>query len=120
MHAAWITCCSALSGMPWSHRSAPVSEPRVILVHAFRNSLIPLITLMATLLPGLLGGSVIVESIFSIPGMGMLAFEAILARDIPVIMAIEAISALLTLGGILIADLSYALVDPRIRLETKI
>jgi len=101
-------------------RSKGLSEPRVILVHAFRNSLIPLITLMATLLPGLLGGSVIVESIFSIPGMGMLAFEAILARDIPVIMAIEAISALLTLGGILIADLSYALVDPRIRLETKI
>ena len=101
-------------------RSKGLSEARVIFVHAFRNSLIPLVTLMATLLPGLLGGSVIVESIFSIPGMGMLAFEAILARDIPVIMAIAAISAFLTLLGILIADLMYALIDPRIRLEARL
>ncbi len=101
-------------------RSKGLSEKRVVLVHAFRNSLIPLITLMASLLPGLLGGSVIVESIFSIPGMGMLAFESILSRDIPVIMAIAAISAILTLTGILLADLAYALVDPRIRLEEKL
>jgi peptide/nickel transport system permease protein len=101
-------------------RAKGLSEKKVIFVHAFRNSLIPLITLMATLLPGLLGGSVIVESIFSVPGMGMLAFEAILSRDIPVIMAIETIAALLTLAGILIADLAYALADPRIRLEGKI
>lgn len=101
-------------------RAKGLSERKVIFVHAFRNSLIPLITLMATLLPGLLGGSVIVESIFSIPGMGMLAFEAILSRDIPVIMAISTIVALLTLVGILLADLAYALVDPRIRLEAKI
>lgn len=101
-------------------RSKGLSEKKVIFVHAFRNSLVPLVTLMATMLPGLLGGSVIVESIFSIPGMGMLAFESILSRDIPVIMAIAAISALLTLLGILIADLMYALVDPRIRLEAKI
>lgn len=100
-------------------RAKGLSERKVIFVHAFRNSLIPLVTLMAALLPGLLGGSVIVESIFSIPGMGMLAFEAILSRDIPVIMAITSISALLTLVGILLADISYALVDPRIRLETK-
>ncbi|HOO72058.1 MAG TPA: ABC transporter permease [Spirochaetota bacterium] len=101
-------------------RSKGLSEAKVIFVHAFRNSLIPLVTLMASLLPGLLGGSVIVESIFSIPGMGMLAFEAILARDIPVIMAIAAISAFLTLLGILIADLMYALIDPRIRLEARL
>ncbi len=101
-------------------RAKGLSEGRIVFIHAFRNSLIPLITLMATLLPGLLGGSVIVESIFSIPGMGMLAFEAILARDIPVIMAISTIVAVLTLGGILIADLAYALADPRIRLEAKI
>lgn len=101
-------------------RSKGLSEKKVIFVHAFRNSLIPLITLMATLLPGLLGGSVIVESIFSIPGMGMLAFESILSRDIPVIMAIASISALLTLVGILLADLMYGLVDPRIRLEAKL
>jgi peptide/nickel transport system permease protein len=101
-------------------RSKGLSEKKVIFVHAFRNSLVPLVTLMASLLPGLLGGSVIVESIFSIPGMGMLAFESILSRDIPVIMAIAAISALLTLLGILISDLMYAVVDPRIRLESRI
>jgi len=89
-------------------------------VHAFKNSLVPLVTLMASILPGLLGGSVIVESIFSIPGMGLLAFEAILARDIPVIMAIEAIAAVLTLLGILLADLMYGIVDPRIRLEARL
>jgi peptide/nickel transport system permease protein len=101
-------------------RAKGLSEKKVIFVHAFRNSLIPLITLMATLLPALLGGSVIVESIFSIPGMGMLAFESILSRDIPVIMAITAISAILTLIGILIADLVYGLADPRIRLEARL
>lgn len=100
-------------------RAKGLSEKRVVFVHAFRNSLIPLITLMATLLPGLLGGSVIVEQIFSIPGMGLLAFDSILARDIPVVMAIAAVSALLTLVGILFADITYALVDPRIRLEAK-
>ena len=98
-------------------RAKGLSEKKVIFVHAFRNSLIPLITLMATLLPALLGGTVIVESIFSIPGMGMLSFEAILSRDIPVIMAITTIAAILTLMGILLADLMYSLVDPRIRLE---
>jgi peptide/nickel transport system permease protein len=101
-------------------RAKGLPEGRVIFVHAFKNSLIPLVTLMAALLPGLLGGSVIVESIFSIPGMGLLAFESILTRDIPVIMAIAALSAILTLLGILVADLLYAVVDPRIRLETRI
>lgn len=100
-------------------RAKGLSNNRVIFVHALKNSLVPLVTLMSSLLPGLLGGSVIVESIFSIPGMGMLAFEAILARDIPVIMAIEAIAAILTLLGILIADIMYSIVDPRIRLEAK-
>ncbi|HNR89206.1 MAG TPA: ABC transporter permease [Spirochaetota bacterium] len=101
-------------------RAKGLSDNSVVFVHAFRNSLVPLVTLMATLLPGLLGGSVIVEQIFSIPGMGLLAFEAILSRDIPVIMAIAAISALLTLLGILLADIMYGLVDPRIRLEAKL
>ncbi len=100
-------------------RAKGLSDKKVVFVHAFRNSLVPLVTLLATLLPALLGGSVIVERIFSIPGMGMLAFEAILARDIPVIMAIEAIAAILTMVGILLADLLYGLVDPRIRLEAK-
>jgi peptide/nickel transport system permease protein len=101
-------------------RAKGLSEKKVIFVHAFRNSLIPLVTLMATLLPALIGGTVIVESIFSIPGIGMLSFEAILSRDIPVIMAITTIAAILTLFGILLADLMYSLVDPRIRLEAKL
>jgi peptide/nickel transport system permease protein len=93
-------------------RAKGLTERRIIFVHAFRNSLIPLVTLMASLLPGLLGGSVIVESIFSIPGMGLMAFDSIESRDIPVIMAI-------TLVSLLITDISYALADPRIRLEAR-
>lgn len=100
-------------------RAKGLSEKKVIFVHAFRNSMVPLVTLMASLLPGLIGGSVIVESIFSIPGIGRLGFEAVLSRDIPVIMAIAAISAILTLVGILLADIMYAVVDPRIRPEGK-
>jgi peptide/nickel transport system permease protein len=65
----------------------------------------------------MIGGSVIVESIFSIPGMGKLGFEAVLSRDYPVIMAIATISALLTLVGILLSDILYVLVDPRISFE---
>ncbi|MCL2025666.1 MAG: ABC transporter permease [Leptospirales bacterium] len=100
-------------------RAKGLSEMRVVFVHALRNSLVPLVTLMASLLPGLIGGSVIVESIFSLPGIGRLGFEAILSRDIPVIMAIASISALLTLIGILLSDVLYAVVDPIIRLEGK-
>ncbi|MCD6288411.1 MAG: ABC transporter permease [Candidatus Hydrogenedentes bacterium] len=98
-------------------RAKGLSEKTVIFKHAFRNSIIPIVTLLAAMLPAMLGGSVIVESIFSIPGMGLLAFESILARDYPVIMAITTISAVLTLLGILLSDICYALVDPRISLE---
>lgn len=101
-------------------RAKGLSENRVIFVHAFRNSLVPLVTLMAALLPALLGGSVIVEQIFSIPGIGRLAYDSIFRRDIPVVMAITSISALLTLAGILVSDLLYGLVDPRIRLEARL
>jgi peptide/nickel transport system permease protein len=98
-------------------RAKGLSEKAVIFKHAFRNSIIPIVTLLAALLPAMLGGSVIIERIFSIPGMGQLAFESILTRDYPTIMAITTISALLTLIGILLADACYALVDPRISLE---
>jgi peptide/nickel transport system permease protein len=91
----------------------------VIWRHAFRNQLIPLITLLGTLLPALLGGSVIIEQIFSIPGMGKLAFESVLARDYPTIMAIATISAALTLVSLLLSDLAYVWVDPRITFEGK-
>ena len=90
---------------------------KVILKHALRNALIPIITILAGILPAMIGGSVIIETIFSIPGIGQLGFESVLARDYPMIMAIATISAFLTLIGILIADLVYVLVDPRISFE---
>ncbi len=91
----------------------------VIFKHALRNALSPIITILAGLLPAMIGGNVIIESIFSIPGIGQLGFESVLSRDYPVIMAIATISAVLTLIGILIADLIYVLVDPRISFEAK-
>lgn len=98
-------------------RAKGLSERIVIFKHAFRNALLPIVTLLAFLLPSMFGGSVIIESIFSIPGMGQLGFEAVLSRDYPVIMAITTISALLTLIGLLISDVLYAVLDPRIKLE---
>ena len=98
-------------------RAKGLTENAVIFKHALRNSLIPIVTLLGFLLPALFGGSVIIESIFTIPGMGQLGFEAILSRDYPVIMAIEVIAAFLTLLGLLIYDLCYALVNPTISLE---
>ncbi|NSW84931.1 MAG: ABC transporter permease [Syntrophobacteraceae bacterium] len=97
-------------------RAKGLSERVVIFKHAFRNALLPIVTLLAFLLPSMFGGSVIIESIFSIPGMGQLGFEAVLSRDYPVIMAITTISALLTLAGLLISDILYAALDPRIKL----
>ena len=95
-------------------RAKGLSERVVIYKHALRNSLIAIVTLVGTLLPAMIGGSVIVEYIFSIRGMGMLAFEAILQRDYPVVMAITTFSALLTLMGVLVSDVLYTVVDPRI------
>ncbi len=100
-------------------RAKGLPERKVLWKHAFRNSLIPLVTLTGTLLPALMGGSVIVEQIFSIPGMGMLSFEAVLGRDYNVIMGIATISAFLTLISLLISDLLYVAVDPRITFEAR-
>ena len=98
-------------------RAKGLSEWKVIGKHGLRNAIIPLLTLMGTLLPALLGGSVIIEQIFSIPGMGRLSFESVLARDYPTIMAIAAIDAFLTLISILLVDIMYVVVDPRITFE---
>ena len=98
-------------------RAKGLSERKVLFKHALRNSLIPIVTILAGLLPAMIGGSVIIESIFSIPGIGQLGFEAVLSRDYPVIMAITTITAFLTLIGILLADLAYVVVDPRISFE---
>jgi len=98
-------------------RAKGLTESRVVFKHALRNSLIPIITIVASILPAMIGGSVIIESIFSIPGIGQLGFESILSRDYPVIMAIATITAFLTLLGILISDITYVFVDPRISFE---
>jgi peptide/nickel transport system permease protein len=98
-------------------RAKGLSETKVLYKHGLRNALIPFVTLMGTLLPGLLGGSVIIEQIFSIPGMGMLSFEAVLGRDHNLIMGVATIGAFLTLISLLLADLLYGFVDPRIRLD---
>jgi peptide/nickel transport system permease protein len=84
--------------------------------HALRNALLPFVTMFGLILPGLIGGSVIIESIFSWPGIGRMAYEAILARDYPVILTVNFVSAVLVLAGTLISDLLYLVVDPRIRL----
>jgi peptide/nickel transport system permease protein len=75
------------------------------------------VTLLGSLLPAMIGGSVVIEYIFSIQGMGLLGFNAILSRDYPMIMAITTMSAVLTLLGILVSDLLYGVVDPRVRVE---
>jgi peptide/nickel transport system permease protein len=84
--------------------------------HALRNALLPFVTMFGLILPGLIGGSVIIESIFAWPGMGRMAYEAILARDYPVILTLNFVSAVLVLVGTFISDLLYLVVDPRIRL----
>lgn len=84
--------------------------------HALRNALLPFVTMFGLILPGLIGGSVIIESIFSWPGMGRMAYEAILARDYPVILTVNFLSAALVLAGTFVSDILYLIVDPRIRL----
>lgn len=96
-------------------RAKGLPERTVIFRHALRNALLPVITLLGFSLPGLIGGSVIFETIFAIPGMGQLFFMGVMARDYPLVMGILVIGAGLTLVGNLLADLLYAVADPRIR-----
>jgi peptide/nickel transport system permease protein len=98
-------------------RAKGLSERQVIYKHALRNALLPAITILGLSVPGLIGGSVIFETIFAIPGMGQLFYMSVMARDYPTVMGILLIGAILTLVGNLIADLSYALADPRIRIS---
>lgn len=92
-------------------------KPRVILVHALRNSLFPIITLLASLLPFLVGGSVIIEVVFNIHGMGLLSYEAVLRREYDMVMTTLMLSAVLTLAGILVSDILYVVVNPRVSFE---
>lgn len=96
-------------------RAKGLNEHKVIYTHALRNALLPLITIIGLSIPGLIGGSVIAETIFAIPGMGKLFYDAVLMRDFPVVMGILTIGSALTLLGNLLADLMYAWADPRVR-----
>jgi peptide/nickel transport system permease protein len=98
-------------------RAKGLGERAVLFRHALRNALLPIITLVGLQIPHLISGSVIVERIFNVPGMGLMTFQAFLHRDYPVIMAVAVLAAALTLLGLILADLFYALADPRIRLE---
>lgn len=99
-------------------RAKGLSEGRVVYGHALPNALLPLITILGLSIPGLLGGSVIFETIFSVPGMGRLFFGSVFSRDYPVIMGILVLGACLTLLGNFLADIFYALADPRVRVGT--
>ena len=100
-------------------RAKGVSERTVILSHVLRNSIIPIVTNIGGLLPALIGGSVIIETIFSLPGLGYLGYQAVLARDYPVVLALFSVTSALTLVGILVSDVALVLVDPRISFEAK-
>jgi len=96
-------------------RAKGLDENTVIYRHGLRNALLPFITMFGLIIPGLIGGSVIFETIFAWPGMGRLGYEAILARDFPVILTLNFISAILVLLGTLVSDILYAVADPRIK-----
>lgn len=97
-------------------RSKGLTPPRVVIAHGLRNALIPLVTILAMSIPSLFGGSVIIEQIFAWPGTGRMAIDAISNRDYPVIMGFVMITSVLVLVCNLVADVAYAVIDPRIRL----
>lgn len=100
-------------------RAKGLAEKVVVLKHATRNSLIPIITIFAGLLPAMIGGSIVIEKIFQIPGMGNLAINSIFERDFPVMYTIVVLAAILTMLGVLISDILYAIADPRISYSKK-
>lgn len=100
-------------------RAKGLKESVVIYKHALKNALLPVITILGLSVPGLIGGAVIFESIFAIPGMGRLFYESVMARDYPTIMGVLSIGAILTLLGNLLADIAYSYADPRIRISGK-
>ena len=98
-------------------RAKGLSERKVIYKHAFRNTLIPLVTLLAGTLPGLFSGAMITEQMFSIDGIGLMAYNALREGDIPFVMGYNMFLAILTVLGMLLADLMYAVVDPRVKIN---
>ena len=97
-------------------RAKGASEHAVIYKHAFRNTLIPLVTMMAGILPSLFGGAMITETVFAIPGIGQAAYKAVMQGDIPLIMSYNLFGSFLSIIGVLLSDLMYAVVDPRVKL----
>lgn len=98
-------------------RAKGVAEHEVVYKHALRNALMPVITILGLALPGIIGGSVIMETVFGIPGMGQMMFQAVLSRDYNLVMGILVPAAFLTLAGNFLADIAYAFTDPRVRLR---
>ncbi len=100
-------------------RSKGLTEGKITWKHALRNSLLPIITLFASVFPAAIGGSIVLEIIFSIPGMGKVGYEAVVARNYPIVFAVMMFSSILTLVGYLVADILYSVVDPRISYNNK-
>ena len=98
-------------------RAKGLSEQAVLLRHALKNALLPMVTLIGLRLPTLIGGAVVIETIFAWPGIGRLGWEAVLQRDYPVVMGLVVFTGVLTIIGNMLADLAYAAVDPRIKLD---
>lgn len=96
-------------------RAKGLNSRVVLFKHALRNALMPVITILGLSVPALIGGSVIIESIFALPGLGQLFYQAVMSRDYPLIMGSLVLGAILTLVGNLLADVGYGLADPRIR-----
>jgi peptide/nickel transport system permease protein len=98
-------------------RAKGVRERAVVYVHALRNSMLGMITILVGILPGMIGGSVIIEYIFGLPGMGQLLYNAVMRRDYATVQALSLVGAVLTLTAVLLADILYAVVDPRVRYD---
>jgi peptide/nickel transport system permease protein len=100
-------------------RAKGLDEKKIIWKHAMKNSLLPVITLFASIFPLAISGSFVIETIFNIPGIGKLSLDALYARDYPIIFTVMMFTAILTMLGYLVADILYALVDPRISYTKK-
>ena len=98
-------------------RAKGLSEKSVVYKHVFRNTMIPMVTMMAGVLPSLFGGAMILENVFALPGIGKKAYDALVVGDIPFIMGYEMFLAILTVIGVLLSDIAYVIVDPRIKLD---
>lgn len=98
-------------------RAKGLSEKTVIYKHAFRNTLIPIVTMLGGMLPGLFGGAMMTETVYAIPGIGLTSYKAMMKGDIPFVMGYMMFMALLTIIGTILADISYAIVDPRVKLR---